>query len=87
MELKARIKYYWYSTEDFQIINRKVEISAALGFSFKIINTSKSGASVKVLRYQSYRLISERKYYEGQHEVSIVINGKGFEKGLFNIGL
>jgi 3-methyladenine DNA glycosylase AlkC len=45
------------------------------------------GASVKVIRNQSFRLISTRKYYEGGHEISIVINGKELEKGLFHIGL
>lgn len=43
------------------------------------------GENVKILRNQSFRLITTRKFYVGRHELSIIINGKEFEKAQFEI--
>lgn len=46
-----------------------------------------AGIKQKILRNQSFKLITTRKYYAGQHELSIIINGKEFERLTFNLNL
>jgi 3-methyladenine DNA glycosylase AlkC len=55
---------------------------------FKISERNyRSGEKVKILRNQSFKLITTRKFYIGKHELSIIINGKEMEKASFEISL
>lgn len=44
-----------------------------------------AGQREKILRNQSFRLITTRKFYVGSHQLSVIINGQELEKGTFNI--
>lgn len=53
---------------------------------FKISERNyQAGQSENIRRNQSFRLITTRKFYEGSHELSIIINGQESEKGTFSI--
>lgn len=53
---------------------------------FKISERNyEAGKNIKILRNQSFKLITTRKFYIGKHELSIVINGIEYEKAGFEI--
>jgi 3-methyladenine DNA glycosylase AlkC len=70
-----RLEYAVYYMKANGQLTRKV---------FKISErTYKPGENAKILRNQSFKLITTRKFYIGKHELSIIINGTAFEKAQF----
>ncbi|WP_379087005.1 DNA alkylation repair protein [Pedobacter sp. UC225_65] len=56
------------------------------GKVFKISEkTYQAGEKVNIKRKQSFKLITTRKFYLGQHKLSIMVNGKETENGSFEL--
>jgi 3-methyladenine DNA glycosylase AlkC len=72
---KVRIEYRIYFLKKSGNLARKV---------FKISEKELvSKQTIKVERKQNFKLITTRKLYKGKHAVSIIINGKEFDKKYF----
>lgn len=85
----------------FSIINKKMTVSkirleyglyyqkANGTLSKKVFKISEKdyhkNSTTKISRKQSFKIITTRKYHLGKHQVSIIINGKEFEKQDFEL--
>ncbi|MCL4124183.1 UNVERIFIED_CONTAM: hypothetical protein GTU68_010346 [Idotea baltica] len=70
--LKIRLEYAIYYLKANGLLSKKV---------FKISEKQYSQNSTSLItKKQSFKVISTRKFYEGMHQVSVIVNGKEFEK-------
>ena len=42
-------------------------------------------SEVRVVKNQSFRIITTRVFYPGTHEVSVILNGEEFARGVFEL--
>lgn len=72
-----RLEYGIYYLRQNGLLSKKV---------FKISEKSlQPGEQVKILRKQSFRIITTRKFYPGKHKLSIIINGRELKAGHFEL--
>jgi len=74
---KIRIEYGIYYQKANKTLSKKV---------FKISEKEYPGNSTTTIsRKQSFKIITTRKFYQGQHQLSIIINGNEFDKHNFEL--
>jgi hypothetical protein len=73
----VRLEYAIYYRKANGLLSRKV---------FKISErVYQPGQCETITRYQSFRVITTRKFYEGDHALEVLINGSALAKGSFTI--
>ena len=71
-DIKIRLEYGLYYQKANKTLSKKV---------YKISEKNYQGNSVTTIkRKQSFKLVTTRKFHTGLHQLSIIINGKEFEK-------
>jgi len=74
---KVRLEYaVYYMKSNGQLTKKVYKISERI---------YEPAEKIKILRNQSFKLITTRKFYLGKHELSIIINGKEFDKTAFEL--
>lgn len=74
---KLRLEYAIYYVKHLQKTSRKV---------FKISERSiEAGQSIAIVRHQSFKPITTRRYYPGIHRVAVICNGKELAESCFEL--